>query len=77
MPSCVYFMHVNFAQPSRKTYPFHVSEVVLIFDLDGTLYDAGNGYVNRIRSNLFEFMYYKVIEEQYHHKYLICLGSYH
>lgn len=42
-----------------------MSEVVLIFDLDGTLYDAGNGYVNRIRSNLFEFMYYKVIEEQY------------
>lgn len=30
---------------------------VLVFDLDGTLYDASNGYVDYIRSNIFEFMY--------------------
>jgi hypothetical protein len=33
---------------------------VLIFDLDGTLYDASSGYVDHIRSNIFEFMYEKV-----------------
>jgi phosphoglycolate phosphatase-like HAD superfamily hydrolase len=31
----------------------------LIFDLDGTLYDSGNGYVDSIRRNLFQFMYDK------------------
>ena len=32
---------------------------VLIFDLDGCLYDAGSGYVEYIRGNVFEFMYAK------------------
>ena len=29
---------------------------VLVFDLDGTLYDADNGYVKCIRQNVFQFM---------------------
>jgi hypothetical protein len=34
---------------------------VLVFDLDGTLYDASCGYVDHIRSNIFDFMYEKVL----------------
>jgi putative hydrolase of the HAD superfamily len=30
---------------------------VLLFDLDGTLYDADNGYVSHQRRNLFEYIY--------------------
>lgn len=33
--------------------------VVLVFDLDGTLYDSTNGYIEHIRSNVFKFMYEK------------------
>lgn len=29
----------------------------LLFDLDGTLYSANNGYIEHIRSNIFEFIY--------------------
>ena len=31
----------------------------LIFDLDGTLYDADNGYVTNIRCNIFNFLVQK------------------
>ena len=31
----------------------------LIFDLDGTLYDSSNGYVDHFRRQLFDFMYTK------------------
>jgi FMN phosphatase YigB (HAD superfamily) len=38
-----------------------MEEKVLVFDLDGTLYDASNGYVEHIRSNIFDFMRQKVM----------------
>ena len=37
-----------------------INEDNLIFDLDGTLYNAGNGDVEHIRQNVFAFMYEKV-----------------
>ena len=35
------------------------TQKTLIFDLDGCLYDAGCGFVEHVRANVFEFMYQK------------------
>jgi FMN phosphatase YigB (HAD superfamily) len=58
------------AAPSTKLTPGNESEsgsvqkkAVLLFDLDGTLYDADNGYISHIRSNIFQFMVDKNIAE--------------
>ena len=49
---------INLKSVSTKTTPkMSVKPEILLFDLDGTLYDAGNGYIEHIRKNIFEFIY--------------------
>ena len=37
---------------------------VLLFDLDGTLYDINNGYIENQKKNIYNFLIYKNISSE-------------